>query len=122
MAFANYCRDNGIDFQTSVLFVAQDIDYLVACMCYIQLSFLGCPGYVVVGNTITEPATSHDARGLLPVDRGNVWYTPMYFSRAWTERRTWYGLDQWMQAAAADTKAIEAPTFKTTDTGQISIF
>ena len=29
-----------------MLFVAQDIDLTVGLMCYIQLSFLGCAGYV----------------------------------------------------------------------------
>ena len=43
IAFANECRRQHINYQTSVLFVAQDIDFLAGCMCYIQLSLLGCP-------------------------------------------------------------------------------
>lgn len=89
VAYANSLKDAGINYQTSVLFVAQDIDFIVGCMCYLQLSLMGCAGYVVVANTITEPSTSYDKRGLLPRDRGNVWYTPMYFSDVWTLRKLW---------------------------------
>lgn len=34
LAFANECRRQHINYQTSVLFVAQDIDFLAGCMCY----------------------------------------------------------------------------------------
>ena len=34
------------------ILVAQDIDPLVAKMCYIQLSLLGCSGVVIIGNTL----------------------------------------------------------------------
>ena len=87
LAFANECRRRGINFQTSVLFVAQDVDFLAGMMCYVQLSLLGCPGYVVIGNSLTEPSTSQDARGLLPAGGSNVWFTPMYYSNAWAWRR-----------------------------------
>lgn len=87
IAFANECRKNGINYQTCVLFVAQDIDYITACMCYIQLSLLGCAGYVVVGDTLSHPATSADHHGLIPTPGQNVWYTPMYFRDVWHWRR-----------------------------------
>lgn len=87
VAYANECMRNKINYQTSVLFVAQDIDLLAGCMCYIQLSLLGCPGYVVVDDTILSPSISHDKRGLIPVDGSNVWYTPMYFSPVWGWRK-----------------------------------
>ena len=51
VAFANECRKKGINYQTDVLFVAQDIDYIVGMMCYLQMSLLGMPGYVVIGDT-----------------------------------------------------------------------
>lgn len=81
VAFANECTRQHINFQTSVLFVAQDIDLTAGLMCYIQLSLLGCPGYVVIGNTLTEPSLSLDRRGLIPQDKGNVWYTPLFLPR-----------------------------------------
>lgn len=87
VAFANECLLQKVNYQTSVLFTAQDIDYLVGCMCYLQLSLLGCPGYVKIGNTLTDPSTCYDDRGLLPRDDGNIWYTPFYFLRDWHVRR-----------------------------------
>jgi len=77
VAFANECRKKEINYQTDVLFVAQDIDYIVGMMCYLQMSLLGMPGYVVIGDTLASPSTSYDKRGLIPVDKGNVWYTPL---------------------------------------------
>lgn len=94
LAFANECQRRGINFQTSVLFVAQDVDFLAGMMCYIQMSLLGCPGYVVIGNTLTEPSTSLDARGLLPTGDSNVWFTPMYYSQVWSWRRAFATVQQ----------------------------
>lgn len=95
VAFANECRSKKIDinYQTSVLFTAQDIDYTVGMMCYLQLSILGCPGYVVIGNTLTNPMTCYDGRALIPRDEGNVWYTPFYFRQEWHLRRIWAQMD-----------------------------
>lgn len=86
VAFANKCRKKGINYQTDVLFVAQDIDYIVGMMCYLQMSLLGMPGYVVIGDTLANPSTSYDERGLLPVDKGNVWYTPLLRIPIWQYR------------------------------------
>lgn len=88
VAFANECHRQGINYQRRVLFIAQDIDHTVGCMCYIALSLMGCPGYVVVGDSLAHPAVFHDERGLFPVDNGNVWYTPMVMaSEEWTARK-----------------------------------
>lgn len=87
VAFANECRLQHTNYQTSVLFVAQDIDHIVGCMCYIQLSLLGCPGYVVIGNSLTEPCVGIDGDPLIPVPGDNIWYTPMYFRDVWHYRR-----------------------------------
>lgn len=86
VAFANECRKKGINYQTDVLFVAQDIDYIVGMMCYLQMSLLGMPGYVVIGDTLASPSTSYDKRGLLPVDNGSVWYTPLLRIPVWQYR------------------------------------
>ena len=66
------------------LFVAQDVDTTVALMCYIQLSLLGCAGYVVIGNTLTEPQTGNVLFG---EESSRCWYTPMFFHAAWETRR-----------------------------------
>lgn len=133
IAFANECRRPGkdINYQTSVLFVAQDIDFLAGMMCYIQLSLLGCPGYVVIGDTLAHPSTSYDARGLLPAGGSNVWYTPMYFRDVWHWRRIWVQMDMMCKSAAPLGKAKEpAPeppaiveqTLVETKTGQLTLF
>lgn len=89
MAFANQCRAQGINYQTQCLFVAQDIDFTVGCMCYIALSFMGCPGYVVIGDTLANPNTARDGRGLIPVDDcSRIWYTPWFMTtELWAGRR-----------------------------------
>ena len=95
MAFANECRRQNINPQTQVLFVAQDIDMTVGCMCYIAMSLMGLAGYVVIGDTLCDPNTCYDRRGLLPKDdNGRVWYTPMFMTReCWAGRRMAAGLD-----------------------------
>lgn len=88
IAFANLCRRKNICYHDKVLFVAQDIDLIAGLMCYIQLSFLGCAGYVVIGNTITEPSTAYDRRGLLPAGpQSRIWYTPFFSTDIWYLRR-----------------------------------
>lgn len=133
IAFANECRrpGNDVNYQTSVLFVAQDIDYLAGMMCYIQMSLLGCPGYVVIDDALAHPSTSYDARGLLPTGGSNVWYTPMYFRDVWHWRRLWVQMDRVLFTAApkgqAETPAPEPlgtveEDFKVTKTGQLTLF
>ncbi len=140
IAFANECQRKGINYQTSVLFVAQDVDFLAGCMCYIQLSLMGCPGYVVIDNTLTHPSTCYDKRGLLPHGGSNVWYTPMYSRDIWHYRRIWAKMDALFQPAAippdAASKEAVAPgpvinkpkkqpekiEFSATETGQLTLF
>jgi len=67
IAFAEHCMDCGINYQQSVLFVAQDIDPAAALMSYVQMSLLGMAGYVIIGNS------------LIPSDSYDVWFTPTYY-------------------------------------------
>lgn len=73
-------------YQNDMLFVGQDIDRVVALMCYIQLSALGCAGYVAVGNSISHPVGGHE---LFPTmeESGELWFTPMWYSPVWMLRR-----------------------------------
>lgn len=82
IAFANVCREHRINYQNYVIFVAQDIDQTAAYMCYIQLSLLGCIGYVVIGNSLTNPITGSI---LFPRETENlsILYTPMYYMKLW---------------------------------------
>lgn len=78
-----------LNYQNHILVTGQDIDYLVAMMCYIQLSLLGVAGYFKVGNALTEPMTDNDSLE-------NYWFTPMYFFPVWHYRRVWHSIDQLM--------------------------
>lgn len=69
-----------LNFQNHVLIAAQDIDEIVALMCYIQLSLLGVAAYIKVGNSLSEPMAEGDSLE-------NYWFTLMYFSDIWTTRR-----------------------------------
>ena len=73
------------------LFVAQDIDYIVGLMCYIQLSLLGCAGYVVIADAFRYPLASHNGSPLLPHFRPeqDVWFTPMFYDEVWQMRIKW---------------------------------
>lgn len=124
VAFANECVRQKINYQTNVLFVAQDIDLTAGLMCYIQLSLLGCPGYVVIGNTLTEPSVSLDGRGLIPQDKGNVWYTPFYFRDVWHYRRIWSQMERIFPPEKTVPKPPETETivYNATKTGQLTLF
>lgn len=69
-----------LNYQNHVLVVAQDVDEVVALMCYIHLSLLGVAAYIKVGNTFTEPIVDGDSTE-------NYWFTMMYFSDVWQTRR-----------------------------------
>lgn len=77
------------------LFVCQDIDRVAALMCYIQLSLLGCAGYVVVGNSITHPITGFGNNPILPVEQEEqeIWCMPMFHDKVWVMRQTLARLD-----------------------------
>lgn len=114
-----------------VLFVAQDIDLIAGLMCYIQLSFLGCAGYVVIGNTITEPSTAYDRRGLLPAGpQSRIWYTPFFSTDIWFLRRQWAQIELLMKPVCRQTEQAEpehkkddaAPPLCETKTGQLTFF
>ena len=74
IAFANVSREQGINFQQKVLFVAQDIDVTATRMCYLQLAVLGCPAIVICGDSLAKPGFHPD---------NNVWYTPFYYLNEW---------------------------------------
>lgn len=131
IAFANLCRRKNICYHDKVLFVAQDIDLIAGLMCYIQLSFLGCAGYVVIGNTITEPSTAYDCRGLLPAGpQSRIWYTPFFSTDIWFLRRQWAQIELLMKPVCRQTEQAEpehkkddaAPPLCETKTGQLTFF
>ena len=74
IAFANVAKRHGINYQKHVLFVAQDIDRTAAMMCYIQMSLLGCPAIVVIGDSLAKP---------FPHPDNEVWCTLFYYLNHW---------------------------------------
>ena len=86
IAARNVCLAEGIGYR-QVLFTAQDVDRVVALMCYIQLSLLGCAGYVVVGDSLLHPVASMGST-LLPAfsPQHEVWFTPMFYDEVWQGR------------------------------------
>lgn len=87
IASANAMRRAGVNYQTNAVFVGQDIDRVVSMMAYIQISLIGCPGYIIIGNSLTNPPTGHV---LFPKDTEGqeVWITPLFMHDIWEMRRT----------------------------------
>lgn len=85
-------HSEGVNYQRQVLFIGQDLDRTVAQMCYIQLSLLGCAGYVVVGDTLSNPI---EGDVLFPAEKEDqeFWYTPLWWDDIWTGRRWCHYLD-----------------------------
>ena len=140
VAARNVMLAKEIDWSTKALFVAQDIDVTAALMCYIQLSLLGCAGYVCIGNTLTNPLTGADTLFPLEQEGQDIWYTPLWYHNVWQGRRLWRSLGLSLGKGAggsvkqeepeggrepAETKAPPLPPLlelKSTDSGQLTLF
>lgn len=87
IAVANTMKRQKINYQEQVVFVGQDIDRVVAMMAYIQLSLLGCSGYIVVGDSLLHPFTGSI---LFPQEREGqeLWIMPLFLQDIWEIRRT----------------------------------
>ncbi len=94
---ANIAKEKNINYHDHMLFVGQDIDAVVGKMAYIQLSLLGCPGYIVIADSITNPLTGDP---LMPDERPNqdFWYTPFYFKDTWAGRRQVRLMDNFLRS------------------------
>lgn len=94
IAAANVMKINDVNYQQHGLFVAQDVDRITGLMCYIQLSLLGCPGYVIIGNSLTNPMVGADV--LLPYEKDGqeFWYTPMFYRDIWHCRRVYKNIEK----------------------------
>jgi hypothetical protein len=89
-----YEAKSPLNWQNHVLVTAQDLDFTTGMMCYIQLSLLGCAGYVKIGDSLTDPMRHGD-------DPKAYWYTPMYFSTVWRLRRVFRNMDSLFAKAEA---------------------
>lgn len=97
IAMANVLKEHNVDYQNHILFMAQDIDRVTGLMCYIQLSLLGCPGYVIIADTLCNPLTGRNALFPQPNNDHEIWYTPMFASEVWECRRKFNLMDMFLQ-------------------------
>lgn len=70
-----------------VLFVGQDISTTACLMCHIQLSLLGCAGYVVCADTLTNPLKL-SIDGISPAlkEGQTARFTPLWYGDVWQGR------------------------------------
>lgn len=82
IAMANVLRQSGINYQRSVLFVAQELSELTALSCYVQMSLLGMPGIVLIGDTLRMDFRFELWTPMLALDE--TWLYRMMFRRLFT--------------------------------------
>lgn len=70
IAFAEVMKNKGFNPQNQLFVECWDLDNTAAYMCYLQLSLLGIPAKVVIGNTLSQEVFK-------------VLYTPMYYMGNW---------------------------------------
>ena len=101
IAAAAAFRERKVNYQTNALFIGQDVDPVVAKMAYIQISLLGCPGYIAIGNSLTNPQTGHV---LFPEENEGqeLWITPLFMHQAWKMRRTGVQMSALMRSLFGD--------------------
>ncbi len=92
---------HGIGYRQT-LFVCQDIDRVAALMCYIQLSLLGCAGYVVIADSLCNPLVGD--LPLIPIIRPDqdFWFMPMLYDEVWQGRIKWSMVDLAMRKLAEE--------------------
>ena len=78
LAFLNVCKRRNICYHNKVLVVAQDIDFIVGLMCYIQCSFMGCAGYVVIGDTLVFLSTPSARRATAKTETKSLFSNKLY--------------------------------------------
>lgn len=110
IAGANVMKKREIYYHEKVLFIGQDIDRIVGMMCYIQMSLLGCAGYVVISNTLTNPICGDV---LMPVEKEGqeFWYTPFYNLPVWNYRRLYKKMDLLLSGSGTAQKPVEKEHF-----------
>lgn len=123
IAFANMAQrqltEAGYNFQNHILFTAQDIDMVTGLMCYIQLSLLGCAGYVKIANTFTNPMAEGEALTELSKPDSCYWYTPMFFSKVWHYRRIFKAVNMMTRQVSSKLEnAAETAASKKGDTAE----
>lgn len=70
IAAAKVLKEENYNPQTSMFFVAQDLDFNCCNMCYLQTALTGLSGQVIWGNTLT-------------LESKELYNTPMAYSNVW---------------------------------------
>lgn len=52
VALCDYLRHEKVDFQHRLRATCQDLSATAAHMCYVQLSLIGCPAHVIIGDSL----------------------------------------------------------------------
>lgn len=114
-------------------FVGQDIDRTAALMCYIQLSLLGCAGYIVIADTIRYPVTGHTLLPRIQTEQ-DVWFMPMAMMEIWQGRARAARMDEILTRMNSDHQIRQMKQLDTepritvpkdcpeNETGQLSLF
>lgn len=102
IGFASACRERGINYQRKVMFIGMDIDHTCCCMSYIQLSLLGCPGYIICDNSLTNPVRTGNEI-FAPMDR-ETFITPMYCAYDWEFRRRYHLMENLLGVIPSETR------------------
>ena len=87
IAAVDALKELNVDYQNHAFFVGNDIDPTVAKMAYIQLSLLGCAGYISINDELLNPISEGTALMPVPNKDQDIWYMPMYFNEVWTYRK-----------------------------------
>lgn len=90
IAFAEEFAARGFSRSRQLHVVAIDVDRRAALMCYLQLSLLGIPAEIIVGNALT-------------LECREQWFTPVHIIEGWTWRLARTG------GAASDVEKAEVP-------------
>lgn len=98
IGFAEKCNEEfkRLNYRDHVYFVGQDVDLRCVQMCYIQLSLIGVAGFVIHGNTLTQPVVNFFK------DNANIWVTPYYNSSVWQMRIMSHGFGMLMEDRNGD--------------------
>lgn len=94
IAVAEHALNAGMNPQQEMHFTAQDVDSRAVHMCYLQMSLLGLPAVVILGNTLANEQREH-------------WCTPMHVLNFWDGKlRRGYTMEAQARLEAED--SIEA--------------
>ena len=120
IAYANALREKEINFQQTALFIGQDIDKIVGMMCYIQLSLLGCAGYIVIANTLTNPICG-DILSPIEKEEQEFWYMPMFRTEQWRIRVLLHTVRQYSAEEKSKNRIKQSPSDRNVATAEKQI-